>query len=256
MSLTTPFPEPDSPELERFAVYSRSEIVGLLRQLRDKQVLVTLYYDQAAGFTVSNVLDVNEGFEELILDRTSDSTAQKAIHASRQLVVVAFLDNVKLQFSLGTAEAIEHQGRPAFRVRLPQQLLRMQRRNTYRRQPPEMRPATCLVPAPGERGQYESVRVLDLSVGGIALFVHPIQFALPADHTLNNCYLDLPDVGQITVTLRVRYVDAQASNDGVRRCGCEFVDLSESAARMLQRYMNKLDAAGRTRSPPLDEQAA
>jgi hypothetical protein len=64
-------------------------------------------------------------------------------------------------------------------------------------------------------------------------------------------------VGQITVTLRVRYVDdVQASNDGVRRCGCEFVELSESAARMLQRYMNKLDAAARSNGPPPDEVAA
>jgi flagellar brake protein len=256
MSLTTPFPEPDSPELERFAIYTRSEIVALLRQLRDKQVLITLYYDQAAGFTVSNVLDVNEGFEELILDRTSDAAAQKAIYASKQLVVVAFLDNVKLQFSVGVAEAVEHHQRPAFRVRLPQQLLRMQRRSSYRRQPPAARPATCLVPSPSDKGHYESVRVLDLSVGGLALFVHPIQFDLPADYTLQNCYLDLPDVGQITVTLRVRYIDAQSGNDGVRRCGCEFVDLSESAARMLQRYMNKLEAAERPPSTPPDEKAA
>ncbi|HYM47270.1 MAG TPA: flagellar brake protein [Burkholderiaceae bacterium] len=256
MSLTTPFPEPDSPELERFAIYSRSEIANLLRQLRDRQVLVTLYYDQAAGFTVSNVLDVNEGFEELILDRTSDAPAQKAIYASKQLVVVAFLDNVKLQFSVGTAESVDHHGRPAFRVRLPQQLLRMQRRNSYRRQPPAIRPATCLIPSPRNKGQYESVRVLDLSVGGLALFVHPAQFDLPTDQDLENCYLDLPDVGQITVTLRVRYVDAESSRNGVRRCGCEFVDLSESAARMLQRYMNKLDAPTRPRSAPPDEEAA
>jgi hypothetical protein len=59
--------------------------------------------------------------------------------------------------------------------------------------------------------------VLDLSVGGLALFVHPVQFDLPSDYTLQNCYLDLPDVGQITVTLRVRYVDAHSGNDGVRR---------------------------------------
>jgi len=257
MSLTTPFPEPDSPELERFAIYSRSEIASLLRQLRDRQVLVTLYYDQAAGFTVSNVLEVNEGFEELILDRTSDAVAQKVIYASTHLVVVAFLDNVKVQFSVGAVEAVEHQGRPALRMRLPQQLLRMQRRGSYRRQPPAVRPATCLVPSPGQKGQYESVRVLDLSVGGLALIVHPVQFALPADYTLENCYLDLPDIGQITVTLRVRYVDDdQVSRDGVRRCGCEFVDLSESAARMLQRYMNKLDAASRSSAPPLNEVAA
>ena len=137
MSLTTPFPEPDSPELERFAIYSRSEITSFCASCATSRCWSRLYYDQAAGFTVSNVLDVNEGFEELILDRTSDAVAQKAIYASKQLVVVAFLDNVKLQFSVGTAEAVEHHGRPAFRVRFPQQLLRMQRRSSHRRQPPQ-----------------------------------------------------------------------------------------------------------------------
>ncbi len=46
MSMTTPFPETASRELERFALYGRQEIVGLLRELRDRQVLVTLYYDE------------------------------------------------------------------------------------------------------------------------------------------------------------------------------------------------------------------
>ena len=67
MPITTPFPEPDSSELERFALYGRQDIVGVLRELRDRQVLVTLYYDQAAGFAVSNVLDVNAAFEEAAL---------------------------------------------------------------------------------------------------------------------------------------------------------------------------------------------
>ncbi len=171
--------------------------------------------------------------------------------------MVAFLDNVKLQFSVGAAEAVEHQGRAAFRVRLPQQMLRMQRRGAYRRQPPAVRPATCLVPSPGKKGQYESVRVLDLSVGGLALFVHPIQFASAGRHTLENCYLDLPDIGQITVTLRVRYVDDYQA----RMTACAAVDasslsLSESAARMLQTVYEQAGRAARVATAPPPEEAA
>lgn len=244
MSLTMPFPEPESPELERFAVYARQEIVGLLRELRDRQVLVTLYYDGASGFAVSNVLDVNASYEELILDCAADRTAQGALYKARDIVVVAFLDNAKLQFTVSGAEAVTHQSRPAFRVRLPQQVLRLQRRNTVRQQPLPARPATCLVPVPGENARYESVRVLDLSTGGLAMLAHPIQFDPPTDRVLEPCYLDLPDVGQITVALRVRYVDAPTGEGGGRRCGCEFVDLGGPALRTLQRYINRLEASG------------
>ncbi len=242
MSMTTPFPEPESPELERFALYARQDIVRVLQELRDRQVLVTLYYDGAAGFAVSNVLDVNAGFEEVILDCAADRTAQGALYKAPEIVVVAFLDNAKLQFTVGRAEAVTHQSRPAFRVRLPQQLLRLQRRSTVRQQPLPSRPATCLVPVPGDDARYESVRVLDLSTGGLAMLAHPLQFEPPTERVLEPCYLDLPDIGQITVALRVRYVDDAADSPG-RRCGCEFVGLSGAALRTLQRYMNRLEAA-------------
>jgi c-di-GMP-binding flagellar brake protein YcgR len=243
MSMTTPFPEPESPELERFAVYARHQIFDLLRELRDRQVLVTLYYDGAAGFAVSNVLDVNASYEELVLDCAADRGAQGALYKAREIVVVAFLDNAKIQFTVTGAEPVTHQSRAAFRVRLPQQVLRLQRRSTARQQPLPSRPATCLVPVPGDQARYESVRVLDLSTGGLAMLAHPVQFDPPTDRVLEPCYLDLPDVGQITVTLRVRYVDPPSDDNGGRRCGCEFVDLSGPALRTLQRYINRLEAA-------------
>src|SRR5512144_162944 len=114
MPITTPFPEPDSSELERFALYGRQDIVGVLRELRDRQVLVTLYCDQAAGFAVSNILDVNAAFEEVILDCATDPSAQGAIYQAREIVLVAFLDNAKIQFNVAGAEPVTHQSRAAF----------------------------------------------------------------------------------------------------------------------------------------------
>jgi c-di-GMP-binding flagellar brake protein YcgR len=243
MTMTTPFPEPESPELERFAVRDRHDIVELLQELRDRQVLVTLYYDQASGCVVSNVLGVEPELEEVILDCAADRSSQGAIQRAREIVVVGYLDNAKIQFESSGAELTAHHGRPALRIRLPRRLLRMQRRSADRLPTPLAHPPTCLLPVPGEDGRYESVRVLDLSIGGVALFAHPLGIEMRPDAVLSPCYLDLPDIGQIAVTLRVRYADRHAVDGGVWRCGCQFVDLGGPALRALQRYMNKLEAA-------------
>jgi c-di-GMP-binding flagellar brake protein YcgR len=248
MSMTTPFPEPESAELERFALYGRQEIAGVLRELRDRQVLVTLYFDGGANCAVSNVLDVNLAFEELILDSAADPASQGALYRAAEIVVVGFLDNAKIQFTVGAAEPVTHQSRAAFRVRLPRHVLRMQRRTVVRQQPLPGRPATCLVPVPGESARFESLRVLDLGVGGLALQALGLPFELLPEQRLAPCYLDLPEVGQVTVTLQVKYIERAAAPAEGRRLGCEFVDLGGTALRTLQRYINRLEAARRTGS--------
>jgi c-di-GMP-binding flagellar brake protein YcgR len=242
MSMITPFPEPESPELERFALYRSHEISALLRELRDRQILVTLYYNEADGFTVSNVLAVDAERDEVVLDCAADRSAQRVVDQARDVTVIAFIDSSKIQFHASRIESTTHQSRPAFRIPLPRRLLRMQRRSAPRMQPPASRPATCLVPVPGELGRYESVRVLDISIGGVALLAPPVLFELVRDQVLRDCYLDLPDVGQVNVELRVRYMDAWPGEGGGRRCGCEFVEAAGNALRMLQRYLNRLDA--------------
>jgi len=58
MGMTSPFPEPESPELERFAVYSKVEIAATLRNLAVEGVLLTAYFDSDPGFLVTVVLEV------------------------------------------------------------------------------------------------------------------------------------------------------------------------------------------------------
>ncbi|MGB2817708.1 MAG: flagellar brake protein [Burkholderiaceae bacterium] len=249
MSMATPFPEPASRELERFALYGRQEILGLLGDLRERQVLVTLYYDQSAGFTVSNVLDVNDALDEVIFDCAADRSAQQALCEAREVVLVGFIDNAKIQFSVGRGDAVSRGGRPAFRVALPRYVLRMQRRSAARHRPLLDRPATCLVPVAAEPGRFEAVPVLDISVGGVAIAAHPNQFDMP-NQFLTPCYLDLPEVGQVNVSLKVRYLEPIKGSGNGRRCGCEFVDLGGVALRSVQRYVNRLEAetAGRQRA--------
>lgn len=248
MSLITPFPEAESPALDRFALDDRDGIAGLLGQLSQRGSLVTLYFDDASGFTVGSVLAVDAEGDAFVLDCAGDGGVQRAIALARDIVVVAFLDATKIQFTLAGAEPVDHEGRTALRLRLPRRVLRIQRRSAPRRTPHGGRPATCRVPVPGRTGQYEPVRVLDISLGGLAVLAPPRLFALSRDEVVGPCQLDLPEVGQIGVALRVRYLEAWPSELGQRRCGCEFVDLGDGARRSLQRYLDRLEANARAGS--------
>lgn len=246
MSLITPFPEAESSALDRYALHGRDGIAALLGELRRRGSLVTLYYDGEAGFAVGNVLDVDVEREAVVLDCAGDGDVQRSVALAGDIVVVAFLDGTKIQFTLTGAEPVDCQGRAAFRLRLPRRVLRIQRRSAPRRHPSGGRPAICRVPVPGSADQYEPAQVLDISLGGLAVLATPRLSDLARDQVVGPCRLDLPELGQIDVSLRVRYLEAWPSEIGGRRCGCEFVDLGDGARRSLQRYLERLAARSRT----------
>ena len=240
MSLITPFPEAESPELERYALRDPGAIAALLDDLRERRVMVTLYHDDASGFTVGRVLDVDASRGTATFEAAGDMSTRATLANARELVAVAFADSTKVQFSLPELQPIgEHD---AFRFRLPQRVLRIQRRSAPRCQPPGERPAWCRLPVPGRPDVFESVRVLDISVGGLAVLVTPRLFELTRDQLLEPCHLDLPEVGQVGVSIRVRYLEAWPGDAGDRRCGCEFVGLGSGARSALERYVHRLDA--------------
>jgi c-di-GMP-binding flagellar brake protein YcgR len=246
MSLITPFPEAESPALDRFALQGRDGIATLLGELRHRGSLVTLYYDNAAGFTVGNVLDVDAASEAVVLHCVGEADVQRSVALAADIVVVAFLDSTKVQFTLAGAEPVDCQGRAAVRFRMPRRVLRIQRRGMPRRSPSGGRPAICRVPVPGSSDQYEPARVLDISLGGLAVLATPRLLTLSRNDVVGPCRLDLPELGQITVSLQVRYLEAWPSEGDSRRCGCEFVELGDGARRCLQRYLERLDATSRT----------
>lgn len=242
MGMTSPFPEPDSPELERFSVYSRVEIVGMLRSLREAGVLVTAYFNADPGFGVTTLLQVNEAGGTLVFDNLSDEVAQRRLLAAPAVTLVGFIEAIKLQFKVTGARPVTFEDQPAFAVALPRQVLRLQRREAFRVRPPLSKAATCRVPFGDVGGQYEALRVLDISVGGLAVLTYPEKFDVAAGTVIEACQLDLPGVGGFSVGLRVCHVDVLPRDEKARRCGCEFVQLAPAARLTLQRYINKIDA--------------
>jgi len=243
MGMTTPFPEPESREIERYVIASPVEIAALLRQLRDERVLVTVYCDGISSFAVTNVLAVQAKLGSFVFDFASDEAANRRIGEAGRLVLVGFVDQVKVQFATARAVAVMHEGEPAWAAPLPQKLLRLQRRDAFRVRTPLGRPATLKVAAEG--GRTLELRVLDISLGGVKLALNPALGTLPDDRTVEGAELDLPGIGQFEVALRVRHVEAPRNERSERAFGCEFVKLAPASEMLIQRYIHHLQMEGR-----------
>jgi len=233
--MTSPFPEPDSAALAPYVVRSRVEIVSALRQLRDQHVLVNLFHGSEGRFTVGTVLDVHAGADEVILDCAADAAG--ADLAASRLVLVGFLDNVKLQFAIEVAAPLVHQG-PVYRLRLPTQMLRLQRRAFLR---VKARAVVCHVPRAAGSMYYHALQVFDLGLGGCSIHVPSDGPDFVAGQQIDRCQLELPGATRLDVVLLVRYRDSTTERDSGRRIGCEFLGLEAASQRVLEQY---LDQAG------------
>jgi flagellar brake protein len=241
---TLPFPEAEAPDLERYWLYSKFEIDSLIARLCDERVPMTVYWGRDGQFAVTQIMKVDGVRNEVHFDLPNNPEQQMQLLDAGTLVCVAFVESVKLQFTIDSPRRSSEGGYPTFLTAFPDRVLRLQRREYYRVRTPESISASCLVPYAGDQAQYESLRVLDVSVGGLAMLAYPRHFDPASGSVIDRCYLDLPGVG--TVTVRMRGAHVEPSKDGqARRCGCEFVDLSPQARMMLQRYVHRIDVEQR-----------
>ncbi|HEX4598266.1 MAG TPA: flagellar regulator YcgR PilZN domain-containing protein, partial [Burkholderiaceae bacterium] len=241
---TTPFPEAEAPALERYWLYSKFEIETLIARVCDERLPMTVYWGSNGQFAVTQIMKVDAVHNELHFDMPNTPQQQYQLLEASELTFVAFIESIKLQFTLEAPRRSSDSGYPTFHCAMPDRVLRLQRREYYRVRTPDAVSASCLVPYSGDRAQYESLRVLDVSVGGLAMLAYPRHFDPSQGTVIDRCYLDLPGVGTVTVRLRVAHVEA--SHDELsRRCGCEFIDLSPQARMMLQRYVHRIDVEQR-----------
>lgn len=239
MNAPVALPIPQGTDLSPYELHSRFEIVAILKQVADSHALVTLYFNEGRDFIVSSLLSVNPDFEELVIDFGADATANARLLEAHRVQCVTFLENIRVQFTTARAQQTVFQGRPAFRIRLPDSVLRLQRRNAYRAKVPLANPPVCHVPHPRNPKTTLKLRLLDLSVGGLAVMAAPVDFDPEVGAVIQNCRISLPDFDEFEAHLEVRNVTVMAENAGnqLKRYGCQFVELPGSTTALIQRYI-------------------
>ena len=248
MGMTTPFPEPDSLELQRFAVLSQAEIVSLLHALRDRGVPLNVFFGSGPEFDALALLRIDEA-GALTFESPVDPSMRCRLLEAPAVTFVGFVDAIKLQFTVSGARAATLAGRPAVIVPIPARLLRLQRRGAIRVRPEDGRGAVCRIPIGGRTGDEEALRVIDISTGGLAVLAYPARVDLAVGMEFDGCRLDLPGVGGTLVSLRVRHIDPLPVDEKARCCGCEFVRMAPAVQAMLERYVAQLERASQASDP-------
>lgn len=229
---------------DKHRISSAREISFVLRQIAQNGTRVALYYGDASDFVLTTLLNANT--EGLWLEQSPDSTVNRSILESNQLIVVSSHSQVKIQFTASRARNVEHQGYATFYLPLPDSIYRLQRREFYRLTTPVSKPLRCVITA--GKPVFKSLRefiIMDISGSGIGLACTETDTELVPGASFPDCRIELPEAGTVTGTIEVKNLVLLTSPSGQvrKRAGCEFKNLDTQSAALLQRYVTSMQRA-------------
>lgn len=250
---TQAFFEIDHPsEFGQFILSSRQEIIFYLRLLAKQRSIVTVYINGGEDFFLSSIIAIDETKNQVILDPSSDPENNTLALAARQLTLLAKLDRVEMQLRLRGVVAGMQQGQSTLVAAFPDAMLRLQRREFFRLEPPLATPIHCKLSTHQGNDQSRTVELTlsDISGGGISL-IGPLEMAIDfsRDSLFQDCRLEIPGEGVIQVNLRVRKVIEISARSGEHslRIGCEFVNLPSSRLAFIERYITRIERERKAR---------
>jgi c-di-GMP-binding flagellar brake protein YcgR len=226
----------------RFLVTNRLEIIRVLRGLASRNEMVSAFFNSGNDLLLTSVLEVVPERDAVILDCGANELLNQRILNAEKIIFVTALDKVKVQFIAHRMETASFEGKPAFEITLPEQLLQLQRREYYRLTTPIVNPLKCMVPM--EDGRVKEFPVVDISAGGIGMILSStLNMQLAVGAVYPGCRIDLPGIGTLELTLAIQSLFEVTLKNGSKsfRSGCQFVNLHHSMQSLIQRYIIKLE---------------
>jgi c-di-GMP-binding flagellar brake protein YcgR len=232
-----------------YRVAHGAERETLMRQLRDAAVPVLLH--AADGSALSSTLrSIDAAQRRLGFFADAAWPQLDRLVECDEAVATAFVDNIRLQFELRGFTVVHDGERCALQADWPDEVFRFQRRAAFRvataeRSLPVVELAHPLLP-----GVSLSLRVLDLSLGGCALWwpqLPPEVPPLPAGSEWAEARVELDTVTQLPVALTLQYVTAFAPQGRGMRLGCEWTLTRPGDERVLQRWIDQAQRRDRQR---------
>jgi c-di-GMP-binding flagellar brake protein YcgR len=224
--------------LAEFRVTDPGEIRSLLKQLMDAVVPLNLSASDGSAYTTMLwTVDPASGR----ISFTADMMAH-AVHdivEADECVAVAYLDRIKVQFDVSDLVLVQGHKASVLQARLPREIFRFQRRNTFRVRTIERTAPTASFRHPGIPDMSLALRVLDVSIGGCALLQPANVPNLQPGAAIKGVRLSLDAETQIDAGLMLHHVTSTGAENGSVRLGCEIVGMSPAAQRALQLYIDQ-----------------
>ena len=229
---------------EQYYLKKRKAITQTLGLLARKKCLITAHFADGKNPLLTLILDILSDKNLLILDYGPNEATNKKVLAAKNVKFASNYDGVKASFSAKKLVKAKYKGQPVFALPIPEALLWLQRRESYRIKVPRSEPVRCQISL--DEDEPVNYSVLDISVGGIGVVDPDFNFHEgrgDVGSRLKNCNLVLPEVGEQSVTLEVRYYVAIDKHDrsAGQRVGFAFRDLNYAVESKIQQYMHMVE---------------
>ncbi len=230
--------------LDEFRVASPREIGAMLRELCDGNVPLNLNASDGSVYTTTLwTLDTDRGSIGFCAD-VADTRMQTLLECE-EVVVVGYLNNVKLQFDVNNLVLVRGNRASVLSCTAPREMFRFQRRGAYRVRPLMRSSPTARLLHPADASLELALRVIDVSIAGCALFL-PDDTPQPQPGVmLDRVQIDLDADTRFQVNMRLHHVTAINADARGVRLGCEFVRAGGDALRSLQRFIDQTQKRGK-----------
>ena len=230
--------------LDEFRVPSPREIQTLLKQLLDGSVLLNLNASDGSVFT-SAIWTLDSLRGTIGFNADPADPAMQALLECDEVVVVGYLDNVKLQFDVHDLVLVHGNRASVLSCPAPHEMYRFQRRNAFRVRPLMRTSPVARFSHPDLPDSEFALRVIDISIGGCGVFLPEDVPGLRAGAMLNGVRVELDADTKLEVNMQLQHVTSiNAEARGVR-LGFEFKRVGGDSLRALQRFIDLTQKRGK-----------
>ena len=238
-------------DYSKYEVKSRTEILAILRGMREQGSLITFYFNHGYDFLLTSLVDISADGRTMIFDYGSNMEMNRKALQTDKINCVSSKEKVKIQFTLLGVDPVKHDGRDAFLGDVPDSLIRLQRREYYRLSTPMANPLKAHIPIQQEDGSIKTLQavVVDISGSGVGLDLAKDNLSLTEGAQFSGVTINLPNVGVVTAEMRVRslYDVTMANGKVLQRAGCQFVKLAGTMTTLIQRYIIAVERERKSR---------
>lgn len=227
---------------DRYLIRNPRQIRQLLQGLIDQRSLINAHLVNRDQSFPTAILELDEDDDWLMLDGSPSEPANRAAEEAGNLLCFAQLERVVIRFRLQGLQRTGSTGHVGFRAPFPTELMHLQRRELYRLETPITDSPQLRFAADEDRSDPLTLRVVDISGGGLAVTV-PVDchaFSLQKRYPAT---LDMPDSGPLQLSLIVCNQLTVKLPNGVemKRIGMRFDDLPRGGDSAIQRYIFRID---------------
>ena len=224
--MTTEQP-PGSPRAERIR-RSPAEIAAVLAIVQGEKGSITANLKGGELLFASQLRAVDPVAACIVIDLSANEAANAALLARPRCTFFASIPGGHVEFAAADPQRIEHDGKPAIRLKFPDVLADRQRREYDRTAVWPQIPLVCVA----DDGGILSFKggLVDISIGGLGFLMYDPNITLEPGTVLKGCRIDPYNQSPLVVDLEVRYSEMVDLADGTHaeRSGCRVVEHPES----------------------------